>query len=165
MSATLVWRAVLISILWTPYVAAQAGGAPTSSTTCNLEDGRQVQVRYNPVSNKEKPANGKPWSPGGAPMTLFTEAQLVLGSSVIPIGAYTVYPIPAKDHWTLVVNKNVTSGAAYDEKQDIARTAMETAQVDQASEALEVAFAHVGARCTLRIYSGKSASFADFTAK
>jgi hypothetical protein len=64
-----------------------------------------------------------------------------------------------------VVNKNVTSGAAYDEKQDIARTAMETAQVDQASEALEVAFAHVGARCTLRIYSGKSASFADFTAK
>ena len=98
-------------------------------------------------------------------MTLFTEAQLQLGSSMIPIGAYSVYPIPAKDHWTLVVNKNVTPGAAYDEKQDIARAPMETAQVDQASEALEVAFAHVGARCTLRIYMGKSASFADFTAK
>jgi len=98
-------------------------------------------------------------------MTLFTEAQLSLGSSVIPIGAYTLYPIPARGNWTLVVNKNVTPGAAYDEKQDIARAPMETAQVDQASEALEVAFAHVGARCTLRIYIGKAASFGDFTAK
>jgi len=164
MSATLVWNAVLISLLWTPWLAAQSG-APNSTTTCYLEDGRQVYIRYNAVYNKEKPVNGKPWSPGGTPMTLFTEAQLALGTSVIPVGAYSVYPIPAKDHWSLVVNKNVTPGAAYDEKQDIARAPMETAQVDQASAALEVAFAHVGARCTLRIYAGKSASFADFTAK
>jgi hypothetical protein len=165
MSATLVWRAVLISLLWTPWLAAQSGGANSSTTTCTLDDGRQVQLRYNAVPSKEKPANGKPWSPGGAPMTLFTEAKLALGSSVIPIGAYSVYPIPARDHWTLAVNKNVTPGAAYDEKQDIARAPMETAQVDQASDALEVAFAHVGERCTLRIYTGKTASFADFTAK
>ena len=98
-------------------------------------------------------------------MTLFTEAQLSLGSSMIPLGAYTVYPIPARDHWTLVVNKNVTPGAAYDEKQDIARAPMETAQVDTPSDALEVAFAHVGVKCTLRIYVGKTASFVDFTAK
>jgi DUF2911 family protein len=164
MSATLVWRAVLISLLWAPWLAAQSS-APNSTTTCNLDDGRQVYVRYNAVPNKEKPANGKPWAPGGAPMTLFTETQLALGSSVIPIGAYTVYPIPAKGNWSLVVNKNVAPGAAYDEKQDIAHAQMETAQVDQASAALEVAFAHVGARCTLRIYAGKSASFVDFTAK
>ena len=165
MSATLVGRAVLISLLLTPWLAAQSG-APTSTTTCNLDDGRQVYVRYNAVStNKEKPQNGKPWAPGGTPMTLFTEAQLTLGSSMIPIGAYTVYPIPARSNWTLVVNKNVTAGASYDEKQDIARAPMETAQVDQPSETLEVAFAHVGARCTLRVYIGKSASFVDFTAK
>jgi len=169
MSAPIVWRAVLISLLisllWVPWLSAQAGNAPGSTTSCNLEDGRQVYIRYNAVTTKEKIANGKPWSPGGTPMTLFTEAQLMLGSSTIPIGAYTVYPIPAHDHWTLVVNKNVTPGAAYDEKQDIARTTMETDQVAQSSDALEVAFAHVGARCTLRIYIGKTASFADFTAK
>ncbi len=116
-------------------MAAQSGGTPTSTTTCNLDDGRQVYVRYNPIAaKKEKIPNGKPWAPGGTPMTLFTEAQLTLGSSTIPIGAYTVYPIPAKDHWTLVVNKNVTAGAAYDEKQDIARAPMETAQVAQPSD-------------------------------
>jgi len=169
MSVPIVWRAVLIlsliSLLWTPWLSAQAGNPPTSTTTCNLEDGRQVYVRYNPVTTKEKITNGKPWTPGGTPMTLFTEAQLSLGSSMIPIGAYSVYPIPAKDHWTLAVNKNVTPGAAYDDKQDIARATMETLQVAQANEVLEVAFAHVGARCTLRIYIGKTASFADFTAK
>jgi len=165
MFAPIVWRAVLISFLWTPWLAAQAGGG-SATTTCNLDDGRQVYVRYTPISGKnEKIQNGKPWTPGGAPMTLFTEAQLTLGSSVIPIGAYSLYPIPAKEHWTLAVNKNVTPGAAYDEKQDIARNAMETVQVADASEGLEIAFAHVGARCTLRIFIGKTASFADFTAK
>src|SRR5215467_6271383 len=165
MSATNVWRAVLITLLLTPFLNAQSSGTQ-STTTCNLDDGRQVYIRYNAVPAKQlKIQNGKPLEPGGSAMTLFTEAQLSLGSSMIPIGAYTVYPIPARDHWTLVVNKNVTPGAAYDDKQDIARTAMETAQVAQPSEALEVAFAHVGARCTLRIYIGKTASFADFTAK
>jgi len=165
MSATLVWRAVLISILLTPFLAAQSS-TQTSTTTCNLDDGRQVYVRYIAIPTKqEKISNGKPFTPGGVPMTLFTEAQLTLGTSLIPIGAYTLYPIPARGNWTLVVNKNVTAGAPYDEKQDIARTPMETAQVEQPSDALEVAFAHVGARCTLRIYIGKSASFADFTAK
>jgi len=125
-----------------------------------------VYVRYIPVpSNKERIQNGKPLVPGGTAMTLFTEAELTLGSGMIPIGAYTVYPIPARGNWSLAVNKNVTAGATYDEKQDVAKATMETVQVEQASDTLEVAFAHVGARCTLRIYIGKTASFAEFTAK
>lgn len=165
MASTFVWRAVLISLLLSPCVAAQSDPA-TSTTTCNLDDGRQVYVRYIPVpSNKERIQNGKPLIPGGTPMTLFTEAQLGLGSSTIPIGAYSVYPIPGKGKWSLAINKNVTAGAAYDEKQDVAKEQMETDQVEQASDALEVAFAHVGARCTLRIYIGKIATFAEFSAK
>ena len=163
MSATHVWRAVLITILLTPWAFAQSGNQAT--TTCNLDDGRQVYIRYTAVPAKEKIQNGKPWSPGGTAMTLFTEAQLALGSSLIPLGAYTVYPIPAKGNWSIAVNKNVTAGAPYDEKEDVARSVMETAQVESASDALEVAFAHVGNRCTLRIYIGKQASFVDFTAK
>ncbi len=143
-----------------------AQSEPSSTASCNLDDGRQVLIRYNAVGGKsEKPSNGKPWTPGGAPMTLFTEAQLSFGGSTIPVGAYTVYPIPAKDKWTLAVNKNVTAGAPYDEKQDLARAAMETDQIEQPAEALEVAFAHVGEKCTLRIYYGKSASFVPFIAK
>jgi hypothetical protein len=155
--------AIVIPLTLTAVCTAQS--EPTTAS-CNLDDGRQVYIRYNPVSAKnDRAPNGKPWAPGGAPMTLFTEAQLNFAGATIPVGAYTVYPIPARDKWTLVVNKNVTPGAAYDEKQDLARAAIETEQVSQPADALEVAFAHVGPRCTLRIYFGKTATFADFVAK
>ncbi|HVI07965.1 MAG TPA: DUF2911 domain-containing protein [Candidatus Binatia bacterium] len=140
--------------------------AQQSTTTCTLEDGRQVYIRYNSATTKsDKPSNGKPWTPGGSPMTLFTEAPLSFSGAEIPLGAYTVYPFPAKDRWSLAVNKNVTPGSPYDEKQDIARGQIETDQIPQPAESLEVAFAHVGNKCTLRIVFGKYASFADFMAK
>ena len=109
------------------------------------------------MNNKEKIPNGKsPWTPGGAAHDAVYRGAIDPGSSTIPIGAYTVYPIPARAHWTLVVNKERDAGAAYDEKQDIARTEMETEQVPESSDVLEVAFAHVGPlRCTLRIYIGR----------
>jgi hypothetical protein len=165
MMATIVWRTILISIFLSPYLAAQSS-SNQSTTTCNLDDGRQVYIRYTPVQTKqERYSNGKPWAPGGTPMTLFTEAQLNLGSATIPVGAYTVYPIPARGNWSIAVNKNVSSGTAYDEKQDVARAQMETAQVESSSDQLEVAFAHVANKCSLRVYIGKTASFVDFTAK
>ena len=157
---------VAVLILVTTVVCSAQQAAPSSTASCNLDDGRQIYIRFNPIASKnDKLPNGKPWTPGGAPMTLFTEAQLSFGGATIPIGAYTVYPIPAKDKWTLVVNKNVAAGSSYDEKQDIVRAPMETDQISQPSNELEVAFAHVGDKCTLRIYFGKSASFAPFTAR
>jgi hypothetical protein len=159
----------VFAVLFLPTLTAVCSAQqsePSSTASCTLDDGRQVYIRYNPVSTKnDKAPNGKPWTPGGAPMTLFSEAQLSLAGSTIPIGAYTVYPIPGKDKWTLAVNKNVAARSAYDEKQDVARATMETDQVSQSADSLEVAFAHVGSRCTLRIYFGKTASFADFIAK
>ncbi|MGA8762965.1 MAG: DUF2911 domain-containing protein [Candidatus Sulfotelmatobacter sp.] len=156
----------LLFLLAAVSAGQKAADPATSTASCNLDDGREVYVRYIPVLAKsEKISNGKPWTPGGTPMTLFTETQLTLGNSTIPVGAYTLYPFPGRDKWTLAVNKNVTAGAAYDEKQDIARATMDTAQVSQPPDNLDVAFAHVGSHCSLRIYFGKSASFVDFTAK
>ncbi|MFY9682646.1 MAG: DUF2911 domain-containing protein [Candidatus Sulfotelmatobacter sp.] len=157
----------VVAILSLPTLAIIAAAQSEPSTaSCNLDDGRQVYIRYNAVTAKnDKVSNGKPFTPGGTPMTLFTEAPLGFGGVTIPLGAYTVYPIPEKGKWTLAVNKNVTPGAAYDEKQDLARTQMETDQVSEPADTLEVAFAHYGSKCTLRIYFGKAASFADFIAK
>jgi hypothetical protein len=157
---------VIVFLLATLTAVASAQQSEPSTATCTLEDERQVYIRYNPVTTKsDKAPNGKPWAPGGTPMTLFTEAQLTFGGSTIPVGAYTVYPIPARDKWSLAVNRNVTVGSAYDEKQDVVRAPMETDEVSKPAETLEVAFAHVGDKCTLRIYFGKSASFAVFAAK
>jgi hypothetical protein len=155
---------VTICFLFNLAAVCSAQSEP-STATCTLSDVSEVRINYNPVTTKnDKAPSGKPWAPGGAPMLLFTTVQLTLGGSTIPVGAYTVYPIPGKA-WTVVVNKNVTPGSPYDEKQDIARSPMETDQVEQPQDSLEVAFAHVGSRCTLRIYFGKVATFADFIAK
>jgi hypothetical protein len=159
---------VQVFLLFAGVCSAQSSGsASTESTaTCYLDDGRQVYIRYNPVTAKsEKLSNGKPFLPGGTAMTLFTDAPLTFGGSTIPLGAYSVYPIPARDKWSLAINKNVTHGAAYDEKQDVARSTIETDPVPAAADQLEVAFAHVGQKCTLRIYFGKVATFAEFVAK
>jgi Protein of unknown function (DUF2911) len=155
---------VMIFLMITAVCSAQS--EPNSTTTCNLEDGRQVAIRYNTATAKsDRIVNGKPFTPGGAPMTLFTDAPLTFGGSNIPMGAYTVYPIPARDKWTLAINKNVTAGAAYDEKQNIAREPIETDAVPQAAEELQVVFAHTGQKCTLQIYFGKVATFSEFVAK
>lgn len=158
---------VIFSIAVMCLAAATCGAqdADQSVASCNLDDGKQVSIRYNPVTTKsERPPNGKPWTPGGSPMTLFTETQLSFGGATIPPGAYSLYPIPGKQ-WSLAVNKNVTAHAAYDEKDDIARSPIETDMVNESSDSLEVAFAHTGDKCTLRIYFGKAACFAPFTAK
>jgi hypothetical protein len=157
---------VAVIILPTLTAAGSAQSAASSTATCNLADGRQVRLNYNAVTSKtDKASNGRPWTPGGAPMTLFTEAPLTFAGSTIPIGAYSVYPIPGKDKWNLAVNKNVTPGSGYDEKQNLAHGPIETDQMTEAADTLEVAFAHYGSKCTLRIYFNKTATFADFTAK
>jgi hypothetical protein len=159
------FRAHFVVATWLLMVSACTAqqNTATSTATCNLDDGRQVYIRYTPVSAKsEKPSNGKPWAPGGTPMTLFTDAPLSFGGASIPLGAYSIYPIPGRDKWTLVVNKDVKPGSPYDEKQDLARAAVETDTVPQSKDQLDVAFAHYGPKCTLQIVIGKTAAFAEF---
>lgn len=142
---------------------------PNSATAyCDFADGQEVSIRYStaPVSSKDEPHNGKVWLPGGLPITLFTNTALTLNNVPIPTGAYTVYVIPNKKDWTLIVNRNVTTGASYDEKQDVARSPMELGEVDSSPKQLEASFAHTGAKvCSIRLYYGKTGAFADFNEK
>src|SRR5208337_2031305 len=86
---------------------------------CNFADGNQLSVQYNASGKtQEEPKNGKLWEPGGSPMTLYTQAPVVLNHVEIPVGAFNVYAIPNKKEWTLVVNKNVAAGSKYEETQD-----------------------------------------------
>ena len=156
-------RFLIVPVALTACCLGQA--QPNSSASCTLDDGSQVFVRYNKVSAKsERPSNGKPWAPGGAAMTLFTEVPLTFNGTTIPVGAYTLFPIPG-GKWTLVVNKNVAAGAPYDDKQDLARGQMETTQLTENVPELDVALAHVGAKCGFRLYYGKIAADVDFNEK
>jgi len=146
---------------------AQNSKQADATTTCAFEDGAEISVRYIPVeSNKEKIQNGRVWAPGGSPMVLFTPSALTLEKSQIPAGAFSLYLIPQKDRWILVVNKNVSAGSKYDERQDITRAPMEMGQLGEPTSTLELSFGRMGPKhCSLRVYFGKTGGWAEFLKK
>lgn len=153
----LTWLLILLAGL-------SAGGLAqdTQTTYCSFEDGNEVSVQYNPVV-KEQPHNGRVWSPG---ITLFVQTPLTLGGSTIGLGAYSIHLIPDRRNWTLIVNKGVTAGAAYDPSQDVARSPMEVGEIPEAVKTLQLSFAHMAAKqCSLRVYYQKTGAFAEFMEK
>jgi hypothetical protein len=118
------------------------------------------------MSDKDQPRNGRVWLPGGSPMTLFTQVPLVLNHVELAVGAYSVYVIPNKKEWTLVVSKNVTSPKSYDEKQDLVRAPMDIGGVNSPPKQLQASFAHVAPKqCSIRLYYETIGAFVDFNEK
>lgn len=168
MRATAICIAVLGQMLIANagFAQPQDADAHTGTAFCDFGDTQEISVRYNNAASKDEPRNGKVWLPGGSPLTLFAGAAVSLNNTPIPAGAYSVYIIPNRKDWTLVVNKNVTPGAAYDQAQDVARGPMELGEVDSPPGQLQVSFAHTAAKtCSIRLYYGKVGAFAEFIEK
>ena len=142
--------------------AQQESSADNAS--CTFADGKEVSIRYERVSaDQHKLATGALFTPGGAPMLLFTQTPLAFGDSKIPAGAFRVYLIPEKGKWILVVNKNVAPGSSYDEKEDLARVPMQLGEIGTARKHFLLGFAHIAPRhCELRVYYGTAGAWADF---
>lgn len=143
-------------------LTARGFSQDTQTTYCNFEDGNQVSIQYNP-SVKEQPRNGKVWSPG---ITLYVQTPLSFGGSQIGLGAYSIHLIPDRKNWTLIVNKGVTAGAAYNPTEDVARSHMELGEIPEPTKTLQLSFAHMAPKeCSLRVYYQKTGAFAEFTEK
>ncbi|HXJ89906.1 MAG TPA: DUF2911 domain-containing protein [Candidatus Binatia bacterium] len=154
----------ILGLLVAPSFSQQLG--TSSSATCTFQDGKQLSVQHEkiPPIKKVDLSSGKLWTPGEKPMVLFTQADLNVGHSEIPVGAYSLYFIPGKDHWTLVVNKGVEKGQ-YEQQQDLVRVAMDVGQLST-PEQFSLLFAHVAPKqCNLRIYEGKTGAWAEFHEK
>jgi hypothetical protein len=104
------------------------------------------------------------WESDGFPMTLYTQAPVILNNVQIPVGAFSIHVIPNKKEWTLIVNRNVTAGSKYDEGQDLARSSMELGNLSQPVKPLQVVLAHMGAKvCGIRFYYGTVGVLTEFT--
>jgi hypothetical protein len=143
-------------------LSASAVAQNTQNTYCEFEDGNEVNIQYSPVV-KEQPRNGRVWGPG---ITLYVQTSLTLGGSSIGLGAYSIFLIPDRKNWTLIVNKNVTAGAAYNSTDDVARAPMEVGELPQAVTTLQLSFGHMGPKkCSLQVYYQKTGAFTDFMEK
>lgn len=164
-------RVLAICLVFASQLAHPSVGQQGASTnqpaevSCAFDDGKQMKVQYNnsPAKSEEELHKGKVWGPGGSPMVLFTQTALTLGNSQIPEGAYSLYVIPEKENWTLVVNKNVAAGSKYDEKQDLVRAPMQSGEIDNPLKQPKVAFAHVAPKqCNMRLYYEKTGAWVEF---
>jgi hypothetical protein len=144
------------------FFAAGSFAEDPQTTYCTFEDGYEVSMQYNP-NVKEEPRNGRVWSPG---ITLFVQVPMTLGGTGIPLGAFSVHLIPDRKNWTLIVNRNVTAGSAYDPSQDVARAPMDIGEIPDRVKQLQLSFAHMGPKtCSLRVYYQKIGAFAEFMEK
>ncbi|GAC1650248.1 MAG: hypothetical protein NVS4B3_08720 [Gemmatimonadaceae bacterium] len=82
------------------------------------------------------------WRTGANAATVFrSDAPLTIGGRTIPAGAYTLWTIPRRDGWTLIINKQVGQwGTEYKADQDLARIPMQTAPIAPPVERFTIGF-------------------------
>jgi hypothetical protein len=144
-----------------------AADSLAGSAVCTFDDGKQVSARYKPVAARSEQApTGKVWAPGGLAMTLFTETEVTIATTSLPAGAYTMYLLPGKRDWTLIVSRNVTIDRQYDQNQDLVRATMQTGELSQPEEQLKIFFGHIGPkRCEINVDYGKNRAWVELMQK
>ncbi len=136
-----------------------AASANLATATCNFDSQDQLAIQYVRLKLAKIPKNyighdvpyGAIWEPGGRALTMFTNTAVNLAGHTIPVGGYTVYLIPERKEWTLIVSKNTDVTAPYDKAKDVARAQMQIGMLPTPEPQLSVYFGHTGPKeCTVR---------------
>jgi hypothetical protein len=86
---------------------------------------------------------GKVWRLGANEATeIKLYKDVTFGDKKVPAGTYTLYAIPNKDEWTLIVNSKLDTWGAYsyEESKDVARIKVPAGTSDAEVEAFTIAF-------------------------
>ena len=109
------------------------------------------------------------WRLGANAATEFsTDVDLVLGGATIPKGKYTLFTMPTKAGWKLIVNKKTGEwGTEYDASADLAKVDLKAKTLTDAVESLQITLVPVdgAAKGTLTISWGTVQLSADWSAK
>lgn len=72
-----------------------------------------------------------PWRTGANEATsLVTDADITLGGVIVPKGSYTLYTLPSRSGWKLIINKNTGQwGTDYLPEHDLARVDLRMRQL------------------------------------
>ena len=121
--------------------------SPPAKATVQL-NGKQVTIDYNSPSMRGRRIFGglvpynSVWRTGAnSATTLKTETGLKIGTATVPAGTYTLYTLPSKTTWKLIINKQTGQwGTQYDKSQDLARIDMQKNTLPQPQEKMSISF-------------------------
>lgn len=88
-------------------------------------------------------AYGKVWRVGANESTEIKFFKpVIIGEKNIPAGTYSLFAIPNKDSWTVIINKQTDRWGAYtyDEKKDVVRVSVPVKPLTSPVEALAITF-------------------------
>ncbi|MGA2246020.1 MAG: DUF2911 domain-containing protein [Verrucomicrobiota bacterium] len=129
-------------------LAAQQKRVSPHETVSQVIDGSRVTITYgrpytkNPRTGEarkiwgELVPFGKVWRTGAdEATTLITQKTLMFGDTAVPVGAYTLWTLPAEDGTAkLIINKQIgqwgVGPGSYDESTDLARIDLSKSALD-----------------------------------
>ena len=150
----------LMAALGSAQTKKAARPSPAAKASCALADGKTITVDYSSPRAKGRKIYGglvpygEVWRTGANEATAFvTTADVMVGGTHVPAGSYTIFTIPNKDKWTLVISKKTGEwGTNYPgPENDLARIEMKASALPAAAENFTIAFDKTSGGCTLRI--------------
>jgi len=169
------------AILFTVAVAAIALHAqqdkskrpsPPATAKCDLPSGGSITVDYSSPRAKgrkifgEVVPYGEPWRTGANEATTFvTTADVMVGGKHVPAGKYTIFTVPNKAEWVLIVSKKTGEwGIPYPgADMDLVRASMNVSATASPIENFIIAFDKGSKGCTLRIEWENSRATVDIS--
>jgi hypothetical protein len=81
-----------------------------------------------------------PWRTGANEATsLVTDADLMIGNVAVPKGSYTLYTLPSRNGWKLIINKNTGQwGTDYLPEHDLARVDLRVRQLREPLDSFSI---------------------------
>jgi len=134
--------------------------SPPATAKCELAGGKTVTIDYSSPRKKGRTVfpdvvkYGEIWRTGANEATTFVNTgDVMVGSTHVPAGSYTLFTVPAKDKWTLVISKKTGEwGTDYPgEKDDLARVEMKAGTASAPVENFTISFDKAADGCNLKL--------------
>ena len=150
----------LMAVLGSAQMEKKSRPSPAAKASCDLAAGKSITMDYSSPRAKGRKIfgglvpYGEVWRAGANDATTFvTTTDLMVGGTHVPSGKYTIFAIPNKDKWALVISKKTGEwGTAYPgASEDLARIEMKASTLPAAVENFTIAFDKTAGGCTLRM--------------
>jgi hypothetical protein len=123
--------------------------SPPATATLDLGSGKSITIDYSSPRLKGRKVGGEiapfgqVWRTGANEATTFvTTADVTLGGTLVPAGSYTLFTIPNKDKWILIISKKTGEwGTAYPgPSEDLGRIDMKVSTLPSPLENFTITF-------------------------